>query len=199
MGEWVVSGGVLSEHFTSATRWVERRHLATFGPDCSSYRLNRPPTNREYRDYQPLSGRTTGHAARSFRPCGGDSASKFALEGMAESLRLEVRTFGIRVVIIERGDTKTEITHNRKDAEAATSQQVYHSFSAARKRTASDEQNGTGPEGVSRLLGRIVNTPNPRLRHTIGPPAQRAAVWMKRLLPNAVLEYGMRTYYRLGG
>jgi NAD(P)-dependent dehydrogenase (short-subunit alcohol dehydrogenase family) len=127
------------------------------------------------------------------------SASKFALEGMSESLRLEVRRFGIRVVIVEPGDTKTEITQNRKVAEAATSQQVYRSFPTALKRTASDEQNGPGPEGVTRLLGRILNTPNPRLRYTVGPPAQRAAVWMKRLLPNAVLEYGMRKYYGLDG
>jgi NAD(P)-dependent dehydrogenase (short-subunit alcohol dehydrogenase family) len=41
------------------------------------------------------------------------SASKFALEGLTESLRLEVRPFGVRVVIIGPSDTKTEITRNR--------------------------------------------------------------------------------------
>ena len=44
-----------------------------------------------------------------------------------------------------------------------------------------------------------MNQRNPRLRYTIGPGAQRAAVWLKRLLPNSVLEHGVRTYYRLGG
>ncbi len=125
------------------------------------------------------------------------SASKFALEGITESLRLEVRPFGIRVVIIEPGDTKTEITQNRRLAEAATNQQVYRSLAAALKRTADDEQHGPGPDGVARLLWRIVNTPNPRLRYTVGPAIQRAAVFMKRLLPYAVLEYGMRRYYGL--
>jgi NAD(P)-dependent dehydrogenase (short-subunit alcohol dehydrogenase family) len=125
------------------------------------------------------------------------SASKFALEGMTESLRLEARPFGIRVVIIEPGDTRTEITQNRRLAEAATVQQVYGSLAVALKRTADDEQHGPGPEGVARLLWRIVNTPNPRLRYTVGPPNQRAAVFMKRLLPYAVLEYGMRRYYGL--
>jgi hypothetical protein len=36
-----------------------------------------------------------------------------------------------------------------------------------------------------------------RLRYTVGPPIQRSAVFMKRLLPYAVLEYGMRRYYGL--
>jgi NAD(P)-dependent dehydrogenase (short-subunit alcohol dehydrogenase family) len=125
------------------------------------------------------------------------SASKFGLEGLTESLRLEVRPFGIRVVIIEPGDTRTEITQNRKMADATTNQQAYRSLAAALKRTADDEQHGPGPDVVARLLWRIVSTPNPRLRYTVGPPIQRSAVFMKRLLPYAVLEYGMRRYYGL--
>jgi NAD(P)-dependent dehydrogenase (short-subunit alcohol dehydrogenase family) len=125
------------------------------------------------------------------------SASKFALEGMTESLRLEARPFGIRVVIIEPGDTKTEITQNRQIAEAATNQDTYPAFLAALKRTAHDEQNGPAPESVARLLWRVVNTPSPQLRYTTGPVSQRAAVWLKRLMPYAVVEYGMRRYYGL--
>ena len=126
------------------------------------------------------------------------SASKFALEGMTESLRLEVRPLGIRVVIIEPGDTKAPIAHNRTVTADASTIGTYASFHTALKRTASDEQNGPGPEGVARLLYRIVNsTSNPRLRYTVGPALQRAAVWLKRLMPNAVLEYGMRQYYGL--
>ncbi len=93
------------------------------------------------------------------------SASKFALEGMTECLRLEVRPFGIRVVIVESGDTRTEITRNRRVAEATTNQQVYRSLAAALTCTADDEQHGPGPDGVARLLWRILN---PRLRHTVG-------------------------------
>lgn len=122
------------------------------------------------------------------------SASKFALEGFSESLRMEVKPFGIRVVIIEPGDHKTAITQNRRLAEKINS--PYDSaFRTAIAKTAHDEQSGPGPEQIARLLHRIVSHPNPRLRYTIGPAPQRAAVWLKRLTPNSLVEYIMRTYY----
>lgn len=128
------------------------------------------------------------------------SASKFALEGLSEALRMEVRPFGIRVVIIEPGDHKTALTENRQFTEISGATEAYSpSFEAALLKTAHDEQSGPGPEQIARLLDRIVNQSNPRLRYTIGPAPQRAAVWLKRLLPYSILEYAMRTYYGLGG
>jgi NAD(P)-dependent dehydrogenase (short-subunit alcohol dehydrogenase family) len=126
------------------------------------------------------------------------SASKFALEGLSESLRMEVRPFGIKVVIIEPGDHKTALTENRTEMSGGTDA-YSQSFQAALARTAHDEHTGPGPEQVARLLYRIVNTRDPRLRYTIGPATQRAAVWLKRLLPYSLTEYSMRTYFGLGG
>ena len=74
---------------------------------------------------------------------------------------------------------------------------MYRLFTAALKRTTDDEQQSPGPDAVARLLWRIVNTPSPQLRYTVGPGIQRAAVFMKRLLRYAVIEYGMRWYYGL--
>jgi len=128
------------------------------------------------------------------------SASKFALEGLSEALRMEVRPFGVRVVLIEPGDHKTALTANRQFSKSSGGTDPYGaSFEAALAKTAHDEQSGPGPEQIARLLYRIVNQRNPRLRYTIGPAPQRAAVWLKRLMPNSILEYGMRTYYGLGG
>ena len=121
------------------------------------------------------------------------SASKFALEGLSESLRMEVRPFGIRVVLIEPGDHRTGITQNRHVTKSTYGQ----SFEAALARTAHDEQSGPGPEQIARLLHKILNQRNPRMRHPIGPAPQRAAVWLKRLFPNSLVEYGVRRYFGL--
>jgi NAD(P)-dependent dehydrogenase (short-subunit alcohol dehydrogenase family) len=124
------------------------------------------------------------------------SASKFALEGLSESLRLEVRPFGIQVVLIEPGDHRTSFTQNRRSTSASAAGSVYRDrFERAVARMALDEQGGPGPEGIARLLHKILNNPRPRLRYTAGPVAQRAAVWIKRTTPFAVMEKIMQDYY----
>jgi NAD(P)-dependent dehydrogenase (short-subunit alcohol dehydrogenase family) len=124
------------------------------------------------------------------------SASKFALEGLTESLRLEARSFGIRVVLIEPGDHRTGLTQNRRMAEASEKDSVYYTrVQRAVNRMARDEQTGPEPDRVARLAYRIMNTRNPRLRYPVGPATQRAAVWLKRMMPYAVVEKVMTRYY----
>jgi NAD(P)-dependent dehydrogenase (short-subunit alcohol dehydrogenase family) len=124
------------------------------------------------------------------------SASKFALEGLTESLRLEMRPFGINVVLLEPGDHRTGLTGNRRMTAGSQSNPAHRDgFRRAVARMAADEQNGPAPERVAHLLYRIVNHSHPRLRYTVGPAPQRAAVWVKRLLPYAVVEKMMSFYY----
>lgn len=124
------------------------------------------------------------------------SASKFALEGLAESLRLEVREFGIRVVLIEPGDHRTALTTNRWLAAQSQINPVYLArFRRAVGRMAADEQSGPAPDRVARLVEHILRHPNPRMRYTTGPPPERAAVWLKRLLPYGAIEKLMNFYY----
>ncbi len=122
------------------------------------------------------------------------SASKFALEGLSESLRLEVRGFGIRVVLIEPGDHRTGLTENRRLIQSVTYDEQ---FRRAVGRMAADEQGGPDPERVAQLIHRVIQKNQPRLRYTAGPPAQRVAVWLKRLMPYALVEKLMRLYYLL--
>lgn len=123
------------------------------------------------------------------------SASKFAVEGMTESLRMEVRPFGIRVVLIEPGDHRTDLTGNRRVSQTSSAYGLRSGNALARM--ALDERNGPAPEGVARLLHRILTTPNPRLRYTTGPALERAALAAKRLLPYGALEAALRAYYQL--
>lgn len=124
------------------------------------------------------------------------SATKFALEGLTEALRLEVRDFGIHVVLIEPGDHRTGFTESRRLTAESAGGSVYRTkFEHAVKRMAADEQAGPPPERVAALVARVMDSRRPRLRYTVGPAPQRVAVWLKRLLPHAAMEAIMRQSY----
>lgn len=125
------------------------------------------------------------------------SASKFALEGLTEALRLEVRPFGIRVVLLEPGDHRTAFTDRRTFTQASATNSAYRdNLTRAVGRMSADEQAGPNPDRLAQLVLRIINTPQPRLRYTVGPAPQRAAIWLKRLAPYALVEKILSSYYR---
>jgi NAD(P)-dependent dehydrogenase (short-subunit alcohol dehydrogenase family) len=124
------------------------------------------------------------------------SASKFAVEGLTESLRLEVKQFGISATVIEPGDHRTALTRNRIMTAASASTSAYTaSCTRAISKMAGDEQAGPDPMGVARVVLKVLETTRPRLRYTTGPALQRAAVLLKRLAPYALLERIMHRYY----
>jgi len=126
------------------------------------------------------------------------SATKYAVEGLTESLRMEVRGFGINVVLVEPGDFATGFTDRRVLVRASKQNSAYaDAFSRALKVVEADERGGATPEIIGRLVVRIAETRSPRLRYTVGPVFQRVAVRLKSMLPARVFEWGLRTYYKI--
>jgi NAD(P)-dependent dehydrogenase (short-subunit alcohol dehydrogenase family) len=121
------------------------------------------------------------------------SASKFALEGVSESLRMECRAFGIHVVLVEPGDFRTNITTRRRIAAAAETNDAYReAFEHCKQKQEQDETNAPGPEAVARLVGRILSNPHPRTRYSVGLLSQRMVVPLKRFLPQRLFEWAAR-------
>jgi len=120
------------------------------------------------------------------------SASKFALEGMTESLRLELRPFGVRVVLIEPGDFSTQLPARRRVARMSETNDAYHKkFSQFKAAQEKDEAKATSPEPVARLVERVLVNSAPPLRYTVGMLEQRIVVPLKRLLPQRLFEWTM--------
>jgi len=121
------------------------------------------------------------------------SASKFALEGVSESLRMECRAFGIHIVLVEPGDFRTNITTRRRIAAAAETNDAYReAFARCKQKQEHDETNAPGPEAVARLVGRILSDPNPRAHYSVGMLSQRMVVPLKRFLPQRLFEWAAR-------
>lgn len=117
------------------------------------------------------------------------SASKFALEGMSESLRLETRRYGIKVVLIEPGDFRTQLAVVRRQTAAAQTNDAYReAFAKFKVQQDKDEAAAPTPEPVARLVAKVLDSSSPRLRYSVGMPAQRIVVPLKRVLPQRLFE-----------
>ncbi len=126
------------------------------------------------------------------------SAAKFAIEGVTEALRMEVRRFGVRVTLIEPGDTRTGFTANRRRVRAARENPAYaEDFARVMAVVEADEQGGASPEGVARVLERIIRARSPRPRYRVGAFFQRLAATLKGILPGRLFEWLLMKYYRL--
>ena len=111
--------------------------------------------------------------------------SKFALEGFSESLRIETHSMGIRVVLVEPGAFDTDIwTRNVTVAAGALDPNSPNKERSERfvEFVKGTSKNRRDAREVARLILRIANDPNPKLRYLIGPDA-KMQVWLKRLLP----------------
>jgi NAD(P)-dependent dehydrogenase (short-subunit alcohol dehydrogenase family) len=126
-------------------------------------------------------------------------ATKFAIEGFSEALRMEVRGFGIRVVLVEPGDHCTNFTKSRiRTKESQKDGSAYReAFDKALGVMERDEQNGPSPEGIARRIAAIVSDPSPALRHPVGMFLQRFAITLKSALPGGVFESIIRSTYKL--
>jgi len=124
-------------------------------------------------------------------------ASKFALEGMSESLRLETRPFGIHVVLVEPGDFRTRIMANRHMAAASQIGLYRAALDKFMHRRRQEEANAPTPEPVARLVECILNHRAPKMRYAVGKYSQRIVIPLKRYLPPRIFEWSFRQFIGL--
>jgi len=99
-------------------------------------------------------------------------SSKFALEGLSESLRFELAPFGVNVVIIEPGVIKTNFMKNMRMAEKSESDTVYRDITvkvvSGVKMMA---EMGTHPKEVADTIVKAVKDEKPLPRYIVGNDA----------------------------
>lgn len=120
---------------------------------------------------------------------GSYAASKFALEGWTEALRLEMQPLGIRVVLVEPGSFETDIwTRNAVPAASLLDPASPNASRVTRWRSKlENDVHRADPQAVANLIARILDKPKPRLRYAIGKDA-RLGLLLRRILPSSLFE-----------
>src|SRR5688500_1924587 len=127
-------------------------------------------------------------------------ASKFAVEGLSDSLRVEVAEFGIKVVIIEPGTIRSEwsgiAAHQREAASANTPPGRQARLVRAGLGSAERLPIAGGAEVVAEVVAHAVQSRKPRTRYAAGGGA-RGILLAERILPDRAFDRLIQLGYRL--
>ncbi|MCG8577005.1 MAG: oxidoreductase, partial [Flavobacteriales bacterium] len=103
-------------------------------------------------------------------------ATKFALEGWSDCLRLELKDFGIDVVVVEPGAIKTEFMDvmYQPMVERGTGTVYETSLNLMAQAAASMEESGQGspPSVIAETISKAVKSPKPKTRYASGAMAK---------------------------
>ena len=124
------------------------------------------------------------------------SASKFAVEGLTESLRQEVMKFNIQVCSLQPGSIKTDIKSSRVSHLPGDS--VYQP-ELGRTADIIDHEVGQGipPGDVAKAVVRLIGKKKWRSRYVVAKPFQIGVTRIKPMLPHAPFERMMMNHYKI--
>ena len=123
------------------------------------------------------------------------AGTKFALEAVSDSLRRELAPLGVRVVVVEPGAVRTEMsdrviaTANRLAAAMSPEQRDRYGrlIQAVNAQSAAHTPSGTPADDAARVIAKAVTAGKPRTRYTIGRDAA-LITRLSRVLPDRMLD-----------
>jgi NAD(P)-dependent dehydrogenase (short-subunit alcohol dehydrogenase family) len=118
-------------------------------------------------------------------------ASKWALEGMIESLRLEVSSFGIRVTLVEPGPFKTDLHAKEVLAAASGKESSPYASLLASYRRQSARMHRADLDRLVEVIFRAATASNPKLRWLVGPTSFSGGR-LRPFVPDRLYEWVMK-------
>ncbi len=122
-------------------------------------------------------------------------ASKFGLEALSDVLRVEVESFGVKVVIVEPGFFKTGIGDRTREQTDAAAAHTGSPYAKAYERVAAGlelvERFAPPPDAVARTIVRAIESASPRSRYLVGLDALAMAA-TQPFTPRGLTDFAMR-------
>jgi NAD(P)-dependent dehydrogenase (short-subunit alcohol dehydrogenase family) len=127
-------------------------------------------------------------------------ATKFAVEGLSDSLRVELKPHGIKVVIIEPGAIATEwsaISAEHAVATSGTGAYAPQAKALARLYTPKPGKgpNGSSPDVVAKVIVKAVSSRRPRTRYAMGSGG-KPLTYARRVLTDRAIDRVISRLYR---
>jgi NAD(P)-dependent dehydrogenase (short-subunit alcohol dehydrogenase family) len=135
----------------------------------------------------------TSVGGRIYEPLGGwYHASKFAVEGLSDCLRMELAPFGIDVVVVEPSSTRTgwgtvALTALRETSGSGPYREQAEALAASHESAAANPRITSTPEAVAEVVIQAVRARRPLTRYAAGTGA-KPLLLARRLLPDRAFD-----------
>lgn len=122
------------------------------------------------------------------------NASKFAIEGMSDALRNEVKQFGIDVIVVEPGGTNTEMKDGLDYVTRVSGKTAYSKLAESVVKMYT-EMKGSEPVVIAKLIKRSIEARKPKTRYAGGEMA-KPMLFMKKLLSDKLFDKILMTSFK---
>lgn len=127
---------------------------------------------------------------------GAYTASKHAVEGYSECLALEVKPFGVEVMLVEPGDHRGGSAAYRRHSKGMTDASPYKAdFDSGTAAIARDEAGGSDPDILGRKIAKALKKKRLPRRLRVAKFDQHLAVILHDVLPARLFDWILRDYY----
>ena len=125
------------------------------------------------------------------------SASKGALGIVSEAVRMEVKRFGVDVVILAPGDYATDIAA-RRIYSPLKKESPYHDVYKFSLDTIDEHvDQGGDPNDFARMVHKIISRKKRNVHYSSGSFLQKLSLLLKRILPDTVFEKMIMNHYKV--
>lgn len=125
------------------------------------------------------------------------SASKGALELVAEAFRMELKSFNVQMTNIAPGDFATNIAAGRYHAPLLENSPYKTPYGNTLDLMNAHVDQGSNPDIMAKAVYRVIIAKTHRIHYKVGGFMQKFSIVLKRILPDRVYEKMLMNHYKL--
>jgi len=125
------------------------------------------------------------------------SATKAALEITSETLRMELKQFGIKMTNIAPGDFATNIAAGRYHAPVLENSPYKNVYKKTLAMMNDHVDQGEDPSVLAAIVYKVINEKKPKVRYKVGSLVQKYSIVLKRVLPSKWYEKMLMRHFEI--
>ena len=125
------------------------------------------------------------------------SATKGALDLVSESIRMEVKAFGIQIATIAPGDVATNIAAGRYHTPVFDNSAYKEKYQLNLDLMDSHVDRGMNPFKMAEKIYYIINLKQPKVHYRVGAFMEKFSILLKKILPSTRYEKLLMNHYKL--